>query len=278
MDLSLITKRSRQPAPWQEGDNIPWGEPGFSRRMLKYHLAQNTDAASRRQEKIDRHVAWIHSEMLESRPAKVLDLGCGPGLYTTALAKLGHTCLGIDLGPASIDYARELVSREGLVRAEHICGDARTVDYGEGFDLAMWIFGEFNCLRVEHAELVLRKCHAALRPGGRLLLEPHTFAGIKAMGHEPQEWWASESGLFGDGPHVVVREAFWDETVPAATHRYFVIPAGGCVEAFCSSYMAYTDEAYVALLERCGFSEVTLLPSLGGVEQENLFAVTAVRK
>ena len=28
----------RLPEPWDEGDNIPWNEPGFSRRMLREHL------------------------------------------------------------------------------------------------------------------------------------------------------------------------------------------------------------------------------------------------
>ncbi len=60
--LSDILKRNPDPTPWSEGDNIPWNEPGFSERMLKEHLTQEHDAASRRIEKIEQHVAWIHQE------------------------------------------------------------------------------------------------------------------------------------------------------------------------------------------------------------------------
>lgn len=35
----------------------------------------------------------------------MLDLGCGPGLYSHRLATLGHRVHGIDFGPASIAYA-----------------------------------------------------------------------------------------------------------------------------------------------------------------------------
>ena len=51
------------------------------------------------------------------RGARVLDLGCGPGLYTTRLAKLGHTCVGIDFSPASIAYAKAEAEHYGRINA-----------------------------------------------------------------------------------------------------------------------------------------------------------------
>ena len=30
-----IVDRTPEPAPWSEGDNIPWDDPGFSERMLE---------------------------------------------------------------------------------------------------------------------------------------------------------------------------------------------------------------------------------------------------
>jgi hypothetical protein len=48
-----IVERSPGPAPWSEGDNIPWNDPEFSERMLTEHLSQEHDLASRRSETID---------------------------------------------------------------------------------------------------------------------------------------------------------------------------------------------------------------------------------
>ena len=109
MKLKLldIINRQRVPQPWAEGEKIPWNDPGFSGRMLNEHLSQEHDAASRRFEIIDRHVGWIHEQVLGGNPTCILDLGCGPGLYTSRLAKLGHRCVGIDFSPASIAHARE---------------------------------------------------------------------------------------------------------------------------------------------------------------------------
>ena len=78
------------PAPWDEGENIPWNDPAFSKRMLDQHLSQEHDRASRPYDVIDRHIEWIHGALLKGESARILDLCCGPGLYTSRLAARGH--------------------------------------------------------------------------------------------------------------------------------------------------------------------------------------------
>ena len=173
MELDDILSRRLPPEPWSEGDNIPWGEPGFSRRMLRDHLTQSHDLASRRREKIDAHVEWIHREVLRGNPTDILDLGCGPGLYAGWLARLGHRCVGIDFSPASIDYAREQAVSEDLP-CDYIHADIRSAEYGSGFGFAMLIFGEFNVFSPSDATRIVEKAHSALEEGGMLLLEAHT--------------------------------------------------------------------------------------------------------
>ena len=107
--------------------------------MLREHLSQEHDAASRRFAEIDRHVAWIHQSVLARQPTRVLDLGCGPGLYTSRLARLGHTCTGIDFAPASTAYATE-EARTGRLPCWYIQGDIRTVDCGTGYGIVMLTF------------------------------------------------------------------------------------------------------------------------------------------
>lgn len=260
-DLASIISRAIPPEPWSEGDKIPWDEPGFSERMLAEHLSQLHDAASRRTETIEAQVAWIHEELLGTEPSRVLDLGCGPGLYASRFAGLGHSVRGIDFSPASIRHARTEADREALeVDYEH--GDMRDTAFGEGFDLAMLIYGELNVFRRDDALDILERAHAALRPGGHLLVEPHTFEAVQARRDEAPSWYATPSGLFSGQPHIVLEESFWDEERAIGTHRWFVIDsATGSVERYADAMQAYTDADYGTLLETAGFSEVAPQPA-----------------
>jgi 8-oxo-dGTP pyrophosphatase MutT (NUDIX family) len=278
MNMLDLIQRTNPPKSWEEGDNIPWNEPEFSQRMLSEHLSQAHDAASRRVEIIDRQVIWIHQVVLGGKPSKVLDLGCGPGLYASRLARLGHACTGIDFSPASIRYARETASQNGL-NINYCEGDLRQTDYGEGFDLVMLIFGEFNVFCMQDANLILAKAWGALKPTRNLLLEAHTFAAVQGIGTEPGSWSAAHSGLFSARPHLLLEESFWDDTQQASTRRYFVMDGdSGNLTRYAASYQAYSNDGYRSLLEGNGFGKIIFYPSLTGFEEEasrNLMAILA---
>jgi SAM-dependent methyltransferase len=280
MDLMEIVQRSERPGPWAEGEKIPWNEPGFSRRMLQEHLSQEHDWASRRATTIQKHVDWIHTKILSGQPARILDLGCGPGLYSARLASLGHDCTGVDFSPASIEYAREY-ARKMHLRCSYHLQDIRAAEFGSGYDLVMFIFGEFNVFKPEEAQQILQKAHAAMQPGGALLLEVHTFEVVHQIGLQPATWYSAESGLFSDRPHLCLQENFWEADQTVATQRYFIVDAQTSqVTRHAASMQAYTQQQYLEMLRTCGFQEVVFYPSLMGEidpSQPDLFAIL-VRK
>lgn len=278
VNLNDLINRTPYPAPWSEGDKIPWNDPAFSKRMLREHLSQEHDAASRRFEIIDQHCNWIHLNLLSGRPSRVLDLGCGPGLYAQRLARLGHACTGLDFSPASIAYAREQC--RGL-DCNFELDDLRSADFGSGYDLVMLIFGEFNVFHLADARNILRKAHAALLPGGRLLLEVHTLDKARAQGQRPPTWFSSSGGLFSDRPHLCLMESFWYADQSATVLRYYIIDAqSGEVTQMNECMQGYSDAQYRDQLAEIGFHDVTDHPSLADSDntlQEGLFVLSAVR-
>ena len=277
--LDLI-RRPATAGPWQEGDNIPWHAPDFSERMLQEHLSQDHDAASRRMETIEAHVDWIHQHLLKGRPTKILDLACGPGLYTSLLAQRGHECVGIDYSPASIAYARRYARNEKL-RCSYRLQDIRQARYGTGFGLVMLIFGEFNVFRPSDANAIVRKSHRALAKGGTLLLEPHKSAVIRTMGTRAALWYSAERGLFSDKPHLRLDEHSWDSDTKTATVRYFVVDAAtGDVSSYAQTFQAYSYAKYRSLLTDWGFRNVEFVPSLTGDtggSQQGLIGMVATK-
>lgn len=276
LTLVDVITRAVPPEPWAEGDNIPWDDPAFSERMLREHLSQAHDLASRRGTIIERHVDWLHREVLGGRPGRVLDLGCGPGLYLGRLARLGHRGVGIDFGPASIRHAREQAAAEGLECAYRL-EDLRHAELGQGFDLVMLIYGQLNVFRRLEAESLLRRAREALVPGGRLVLEPQCLEALRAGGQPSTTWSTAREGLFSDGPHLVLFERFWDEPRRCCTFRWHVVDARTAgVTRHALSNEAWAPDELEALLRKCGFARTEVLPGLpGSSDDQGLYAVVA---
>ena len=276
LNLLDVIHRTSPPVPWTEGDCIPWNDPDFSVRMLREHLSQDHNLASRTLPIIDEHVAWLHDALMRRRAGRVLDLGCGPGLYLHRLAQRGHRGVGIDFSPASVAHARRVAGDQGLDLRFVEC-DVREADFGKGFDLVTMIFGQFNVFRRDDARRILERAHDALHPGGHMVVEPQTSRAVQGDPTSSRSWTSAESGLFSDAPHLVLHERFWDEESKCCTERWYVVDAAsGAVTRHAQSSEAYSEEELAELFTVSGFSKVEFMEALPGTsESGSLFAVVA---
>ena len=279
MHLLDLIEREVPPVPWAEGEKIPWHEAAFSERMLYEHLSQAHDAASRRADIIEQQVAWLHQEILAGAGTRILDLGCGPGLYTHQFAQLGHYCVGIDYAPAAIAYARQIAAARGLT-CDYVQGDVRTVSFDGGYGLVMMIHGELTVFRPEETKTILRKSWQALQKGGQLVVEVHPLAVVRAIGERGFRWYSSLGGLFSDRPHICLREAHWQAAQKVSTERFYIIDGeSGEVTRYAASIQGYSHDEYVDLFRECGFMGVVMYASLmgNGVDDDN-YVVFVARK
>jgi SAM-dependent methyltransferase len=242
---------------WDGRYKIPWDDPGFSQRMLAEHLTQDHDLASRRSAMIEAQVRWIHEHVCGARACRILDIACGPGLYSARLGALGHRCRGIDFGPASIAYAQE----QNPPNCTFDLGDIRTVDFGAGYDVAMFIYGEFNVFPPEELRGILHRVRRALSPGGRFLVEVQADAAVRRSGTAPDVAYEAATGLFSERPHRVTIENAWHEDCAVAQQRFEVTDvATGKVARYRSTTKAWRDDEIVELLLEAGFSSARTAP------------------
>jgi SAM-dependent methyltransferase len=264
------------PSLLKEHGKIPWDDPDISRRMLREHLSQRYDAASRRTKLIKKHVDWIHRFVLEEQPSKILDLGCGPGLYASRLAEFGHECEGIDFSPASIEYARAKAVQKKLV-CRYRQEDIRSANYGADFDLVMFVFSEFNTFEPEDARLILAKSFQALKPGGKILLEVPSFDAVEQLGNQPSVWYSEKNGLFSDEPYLCLTESFWNEEGSIAIERYYIIEeTNKDIHLYINSTQAYEESQFISLLGSAGFRRIEFHPSLTGSKEQQLAGMFVV--
>ena len=91
--LESISRISSKPPLYQPGESLFWDDPHISKSMLAAHLNPDNDLASRKHATIDREVEHLVSSGILKAGDRLLDLGCGPGLYSRRLAGRGSTRL-----------------------------------------------------------------------------------------------------------------------------------------------------------------------------------------
>lgn len=159
------------PRPFDREVELDWGDPVASRRLLREHLDQAHDGASRRAPAIRRHVRRL-LRLLPPAPADILDAASGPGLYSVPLAQAGHRVTALDVGPASVAHARRLAARLGVAdRVVARRGDLRTLADSSAYDAALLVYHVLEAFPRPEQARVLRRLRRALRDGGLLVVE-----------------------------------------------------------------------------------------------------------
>jgi ubiquinone/menaquinone biosynthesis C-methylase UbiE len=101
--------------------------------------------------------------------ARILDLGCGPGVMTRDLAKLGYRGVGLDASAAMIDNCTERAEAEGLSDSwSYQLGDVEALPFPDhSFDGAVCM-GVIDYLTTD--EKLLSEVARVLKPGGHFIL------------------------------------------------------------------------------------------------------------
>lgn len=100
--------------------------------------------------------------------ARVLDVGCGPGRHSLALARRGFVTVGVDASSEFVDLARTAAESEGLDATFEVA-DVRDLAHDGEFDAAICLCqGGFGLLGGRDEVDVFARIVRAVRPGGGL--------------------------------------------------------------------------------------------------------------
>jgi len=249
-----------------------WNEPYIADHILFAHLDPANDDASRAPEEIGRSVAWISSVIRTQFPrqtesgggrCRLLDLGCGPGLYAARFAGAGFDVHGIDFSSVAVEYARSFARRHSL-SARYGCADMRTLSARGEYHAAAMIYGGLCVLSNADRLSMLRRIRRALTTGGLFFFDVFNRDYVRrtAVGNR---WYTSRRrGFWMEESHLVLERSYEYAAQEVGLNRYVVLSEKGELRDYNVWRHWYDRKSVTSIVERGGFEVVGIYGDLCG--------------
>ncbi len=188
--------------------------------------------------------------------AEIVDVPCGFGRHSIALARAGYRVTGVDRSRALLDEARRRASGERwpkLTRADY-----RELPFAEhSFDGALNLFTSLGYLGDAEDVKVLAAIRRVLRPGARLVLETMHRDRL-VVGWQDRTW-----HLMGAG-RLLLEQRTFDPVTGVAQSTQTLIDSTGERESRTFSVRTYAATELLAMIERAGYSDARPYGSFTG--------------
>jgi len=196
--------------------------------------------------------------LLDFKGSSVLDLCCGPGRHSLALAERGLTVTGVDRTEFLLEKARAEANSRGL-EIEWSQQDMRDFVRPESFDLALSLltsFGYFN--NKDEDKKVLENIYLNLREGGYCLID---VFGKEVLARIFQP---TRSDDLSDGSVLIQRCEIFDDWT--RLRNEWILIKGDKAKTYRFHHTIYSGQELRGLLEGVGFRDVRPYGDLDGNE------------
>lgn len=260
--LNKIFEYLKRPKLYEESSAKFWDDEHISKRMMEAHLNPSLEAASRRHDFIDSSVNWINEIAPCGSYKKILDLGCGPGLYTQRLAERGYLVTGIDFSRRSIEYAKQK-AEEKHIDIEYIYKNYLEIDYEDEFDLVTLIYCDFAALSHKQREILLDKIYHAMKKGAKFIFDVFTPKNYEGK-TESNTWHLNDgSGFWKDDTYICI-ESYYIYENKIMLNQYVVIDKQENVEVYRIWNHCYTKDTIIYELKKAGFEKFEIYSDVSG--------------
>lgn len=255
-----------------------WDDEHISKGMLEAHLNPDFDGASRRLDFVKKSADFICGIRKIKNGDKLLDLGCGPGIYTEMFYDAGYTVTGIDFSRRSVNYAKEH-ARSCQKDIEYIYMNYLDIDYEDEFDVVTLIYCDFGALSPQSRAKLLIKINRALKIGGILILDGFTENQIKDFS-ETRTVSYNENGFWSPVQHMIIESRSLYKEHQSYLEQYIVVTEKTC-ECYNIWNQIYNEKTLKDELMIGKFSDIALFDDVSGMNftgKQNTICAVAVKR
>jgi 2-polyprenyl-3-methyl-5-hydroxy-6-metoxy-1,4-benzoquinol methylase len=221
MKIADIINNSSKPILYEKGTSVMWTDSHISTQLLDVHLNSEIDLASRKTNTIKSTVEWILGST-DLRKLNILDLGCGPGLYSELLAKKGHKVTGVDFSSHSIKYAKKEAEKKNL-DIRYLNENYLELELEENsFDLVILIYTDFGVLLPPERDQLLDVIKKVLKPDGIFIFDVLNDNNIESK-TSPKSWEVSEQGFWKDTPYLALSDSYFYENEKVILYQHILL-------------------------------------------------------
>ena len=179
-----------------------WSNPHISKQMLKLHLNPEVDPASRNKKFMNKSIQWISNKFNLNNKSKILDLGCGPELYTIEFAKKGADVTGIDISKNRINNAIKKAKKNNL-NIKYINANYVNHVIKEKYDVITLIYCDYCVLSPGNRMILLKKIYSALKDNGVFIFDVISNYHFDYIQEKQSCQYHDKSGFWSPEAHFV---------------------------------------------------------------------------
>lgn len=230
MNFDQLINYSKKPKIYTPGTKQMWTDAHISKQLLSVHLNSDVDLASRKPAVIQKTINWI-LEKSGNENMKILDLGCGPGLYTEIFARKGHEITGIDFSKSSINFARANAARMNL-KIEYLNANYLEIDLpANQFDLVTLIYTDFGVLLPEERTKLLEMISMVLKKGGIFIFDVLNDKNPEEK-VPTKSWETATSGFWKNNPYLALSDSFYYPENKVILSQHLIIDEQGKTDLY----------------------------------------------
>lgn len=227
-------------------------------------MNESIDVSSRNINFINKSSEWIISHFGLDAASKIIDFGCGPGLYTSRFARKGIHVTGIDFSKRSIEYAKQAALNEKL-DCDYICCNYLDFKSSNKFNLITMIMCDFCALSPDQRRIMLGKFKNILTPNGSILLDVYSINFYNASKEKSIYEFNQQSNFWSADDYYSFQNTFKYDDEKVILDKYTIIEKSR-KRVVCNWLQCFSVDSLKKEFEENGLKIIEIFSDVSGSE------------